>query len=122
MRLDYAIVFVSDMSRAVSFYRDALGLSLRFQTSHWTELETEGTTLALHLATSPASVAADARDEPAGRCRPGFSVPNLDEFHARMLERNVPCLQEPRQVSGARIAKYLDPDGLVIPVSDRRAG
>jgi lactoylglutathione lyase len=121
MRLDYAIVFVSDMSRAVSFYRDVLGLSLRFQTSHWTEFATDGATLALHLAAAPAPDGVNPHDEPAGRCRPGFSVANLDEFHARLLERHVPCQQEPQQVSGARIAQYLDPDGLVIAVSERRA-
>jgi len=50
MRLNYAIVFVSDMKRAVSFYRDVLGLPLRFDSPGWTEFATEGATLALHLA------------------------------------------------------------------------
>jgi lactoylglutathione lyase len=122
MRLDYAIVFVSDMSRAVSFYRDVLGLSLRFETSHWSEFATGGATLALHLTAVPAPAGGNPHDESAGRCRPGFSVENLDEFHARMLERNVTWLHEPRQVFGARIAQYLDPDGLVVTVSERRAG
>lgn len=43
MRLNYAIVFVSDMKRAVSFYRDVLGLPLRFESPGWTEyLDPEG--------------------------------------------------------------------------------
>ena len=46
MRVDYAIVFVSDMGRSVVFYRDVLGLRLKFETSHWTEFATEGATLA----------------------------------------------------------------------------
>jgi hypothetical protein len=54
----------------------------------------------------------------AGRCRPGFSVPDLDEFPKRMVERNVPCLQEPREVFGARIAQYRDPDGPPISVGE----
>jgi predicted enzyme related to lactoylglutathione lyase len=57
---------------------------------------------------------------PAGRCRPGLSVPDLDEFHKRMVENNVPCIQEPKQAFGARIAQYLDPDGLAISVSEER--
>ena len=122
MHLAYAIVFVSDMSRAVSFYRDVLGLSVRFETTHWTELATEGATLALHLAEHRAPDRALAQGEPAGRCRPGLSVENLDEFHAKMLASNVACVQEPKQVFGARIAQYLDPDGLVLSVSERRAG
>ena len=30
MRVSYAIVFVGDMKRSVAFYRDVLGLPLRF--------------------------------------------------------------------------------------------
>jgi lactoylglutathione lyase len=118
MRLDYAIVFVSDMSRAVSFYRDTLGLTLRFETSHWSELETGAATLALHLSTAPGDARAP-REAPAGRARPGFSVSNLEEFHATMIARNVRCVQEPREVFGARVASYVDPDGMVIAVSER---
>ena len=39
MRVNYAMVFVSDMKRAVAFYRDALGLPLRFESPHWTEVD-----------------------------------------------------------------------------------
>ena len=34
MRLNYAIIFVSDMKRSVAFYRDILGLPLKFE-SKW---------------------------------------------------------------------------------------
>ena len=37
MHVNYAIVFVSDMHRSVSFYRDTIGLPLRFESPHWTE-------------------------------------------------------------------------------------
>ena len=30
MRVAYAIVFISDMTRSVAFYRDVLGIPLRF--------------------------------------------------------------------------------------------
>ena len=42
MRVNYAIVFVSDMKRAVSFYRDVLGLPLKFESPGWTEFATDG--------------------------------------------------------------------------------
>jgi lactoylglutathione lyase len=122
MRVSYAIVFVSDMRRAVSFYRDVLGLPLRFESPGWTEFATDGATLALHKSEG----AYPANDEPqpvrAGRCRPGLSVPDLDAFHKRMIENNVPCVQEPKETFGARIAQYVDPDGLVISVSEERRG
>ena len=121
MRVSYAIVFVSDMRRSVAFYRDVIGLPLRFESPGWTEFTTEGATLALHAAAGPPA-GPDPAHLPAGRCRPGLSVPNLDAFHQRMVEYNVPCVQEPKDVFGARIAQYADPDGLVLSVSEARRG
>lgn len=118
MRVTYAMIFVSDMKRSVAFYRDVMSLPLRFESPEWTEFATEGATLALHASKNPATAAAH-RDE-AGSCRPGLQVPNLDEFHRRLTENGVPCLQEPKIVFGARIAQYADPDGLVISVSEPR--
>jgi lactoylglutathione lyase len=120
VRVNYAIVFVSEMSKSVSFYRDVLGLPLRFESPHWTEFATVGATLALHLSEAPDGRVDDPKDVPAGRCRPGFSVPNLDEFHSRMIEQKVTCIQEPMNVFGARVAQYVDPDGLGISVAEER--
>ena len=120
MRVNYAIVFVSDMNRSVSFYRDVAGLPLRFETPGWTEFATDGATLALHTSEGSNSEKDDPQQVPAGRCRPGLSVPNLDDFHQRMVERNVACVQEPMEAFGARTAQYLDPDGLAISVAEER--
>ena len=122
MRVNYAIVFVSDMKRAVSFYRDVLGLPLKFESPGWTEFATDGATLALHRSEGDNPDGSTSRETPAGRCRPGLSVPNLDEFHRRMVEKNVPCLEEPKETFGVRIAQYADPDGLVISVGEHPSG
>ena len=119
---NYAIVFVSDMKRAVSFYRDVLGLPLKFESPGWTEFATDGATLALHPSEGSNSEEGNPQQAPAGRCRPGLSVPNLDEFHKRMVERDVRCVQESTEIFGARIAQYLDPDGLAISVGEERLG
>ena len=118
MRVGYAIVFVSDMERSVRFYRDVLGLPLRFDSPQWTEFATDGATLALHASEAESAETDDPRRLPCGRCRPGLSVPDLDRFHEKMMERNVPCIQEPTEQFGARIAQYVDPDGLGIPVGE----
>ena len=115
-----ALVFVSDMARSVAFYRDVLGMPLRFQSSHWTEFATEGATLALHLAEHPAAAEREGM-EPSGRCRPGIQVADLNAFHARMLAHQVICEQEPTLLFGARLARYRDPDGLVFGVSEARS-
>jgi lactoylglutathione lyase len=118
MRVSYAIVFVSDMKRSVAFYRDVLGIPLRFESPGWTEFATEGATLALHVSDVPNRERDDPKLEPAGCCRPGMNVPDLSAFHQRMVEKQVTCIQEPKEVFGSRIAQYLDPDGLVISVSE----
>ena len=120
MRVSYAILFVSDMKRSVSFYRDVVGLPLKFESPGWTEFATEGATIALHASKEPPSGDHGAEDLPAGRCRPGLSVLDLDEFHQKMVEHRVPCLQPPKEVFGVRIAQYVDPDGLGISVSEER--
>ena len=122
MRVSYAIVFVGDMKRSVAFYRDVIGLPVKFETSVWTEFATEGATLALHASEAPGASNENPLAVAAGRCRPGLSVPNLDAFHQRMLEKKVVCVQEPKDLFGARIAQYLDPDGLAISVSEEQRG
>lgn len=119
MRVSYAIVFVSDMKASLAFYRDVMGFPVRFETTHWSEFATEGATLALHLSEGSPAENASPGMEPAGRCRPGLSVPDLAEFHRKMVERGVPCVQEPKVVFGVPIAQYTDPDGLVVSVSQR---
>jgi lactoylglutathione lyase len=116
MRVSYAIVFVSDMPRSVAFYRDVVGLPLKFDSPEWSEFGTDGATLALHRAEQGAESTGDA----AGQCRPGLSVPDLEAFHARMVEHNVICTQQPRDLFGSKIGQYLDPDGLAISVSEER--
>ena len=118
MRVSSAIVFVSDMKRSVSFYRDVVGLPLKFDSPEWSEFATEGGTIALHRA--EASGPAGAREPFAGTCRPAFGVPDLAAFHARMLEHNVICTRRPEDLFGARTAEYLDPDGLAISVNEER--
>lgn len=118
MRVSYAIVFVSDMKRSVAFYRDVIGLPLKFDSPEWSEFATEGATFALHR--SDAAATGEEAELPAGRCRPGLSVADLDAFHSRMLAHNVVCTQQPKDLFGSKMAQYLDPDGLEISVTEER--
>ncbi len=122
MRVNYTIIFVSDMKRSVSFYKDVLGLPLRFESPEWTEFASEGVTVALHICERHNPDQEKRKITVAGGCRPGFSVPNLDLFHDNLISKGIPCLQEPKENFGVRIAQYLDPDGLLISVSEERSG
>jgi hypothetical protein len=35
-----------------------------------------------------------------------------------MIKNGVTCNQEPKEVFGARLAQYIDPDGLIISVGE----
>lgn len=104
-KLNYAIVFVSDMAKAVKFYRDTLGLPLKFESPHWTEFANDGSTIALHPA-SP--------DNPAGTCQLGFNLEaGLDGVHEKLAAQGVKVVMAPRDEQfGIRQAVYADPDGL----------
>ena len=119
MRLSYAIVFVSSMPESVRFYRDVVGLPLKYETPEWSEFATEGATFALHA--SRGASAAEANTKAPGQCRPGFNVPDLSAFHERMVEAGVPCTQAPRDEFGVILAQYTDPDGLEFSVSEVRS-
>jgi len=120
MRINYSIVFVSDMARSIAFYRDVIGIPLKFESPGWTEFMTDGATLALHKSDGRAVDAETQQVEMAGQCRAGFQVSNLDQFHDRMNENGVQCLRKPTETFGVRIAQYVDPDGLVLSVSEEK--
>ena len=108
MRLNYAIKFVDDMDRAIAFYRDKLGLELKFQSPLWTEFATGETVLALH----PAS-----EENPAGGVELGFAADDLGEFYARRAELGIHFTREPKEMHGVHIAQIRDVDGAHVSVS-----
>ena len=74
-KVDYVMVNVSDMGRSVAFYRDTLGLPLKFESPGWSEFQTGDTTLALHHAAPKAEGGGGAQGGPtAGTCSLGFST------------------------------------------------
>src|SRR5437899_11744513 len=110
------MVVVSDMDRSVRFYRDTLGLKLRFQSPDWTEFDVGSATLALHSGGVPAPPS-PGKEQYAGRASIGFNVENVDRIFEDLKSRGVTVLMPPtqRQGEGIRLTVILDPDGL--PVS-----
>jgi catechol 2,3-dioxygenase-like lactoylglutathione lyase family enzyme len=108
MRLNYAIKFVRDMDTAVAFYRDTLGLSVRFQSPFWTEFDTGETTLALHPASD---------DNPPGSVQLGLGTEDLDNFYSGGQVEGLAFTSPPTEVHGTRIARFRDPDGAEISIS-----
>jgi predicted enzyme related to lactoylglutathione lyase len=108
MRLNYAIKFVSDMDTAVRFYRDSLGLALRFESPFWSEFETGATTLALHPASD---------ENPPGSVQLGLGVDDIDHFYDSARAEGLRFTSPPADVHGTKIARFVDPDGAEVSVS-----
>ena len=102
VKLGYAIHFVADMDRAVSFYRDTLGLTLKFASPGWTEFATGETTLALHPA-SP--------QNPAGSTHLGFVSSAVEALHRELVGKNVTFTRQPTPEHGVLLAEFVDSEG-----------
>lgn len=118
-KVDYAMVIVSDMGRSVAFYRDTLGLRLKFESPGWSEFETGTTTLALHPG-APAAKGGGAAGPVAGTCSLGFSVTDLNGTYAELRKRGVNFVMPPtdQPTEGIRLAVCVDPDGLPISFAE----
>ena len=117
-QLDYTMVVVSDMQRSVEFYRDKLGIPLKFQSPEWTEFATGTTTLALHGGGVPSQdPPAGDPSKVAGACSIGFNVDDVDKTYEELKTKGIRFVMPPtqREGEGIKLAVAIDPDGL--PVS-----
>ena len=120
-KVDYIKVNVSDMSRSVAFYRDILGLSLKFESPGWSEFQTGATTLALHRIRARVGGEDRAPAEPlAGTCSIGFSVEDLEATHRELAARGAHFVLAPTEQvdEGIRLAVCVDPDGIAIAFAE----
>src|SRR5262249_41886623 len=101
-RPSYALHFVADMNRAVAFYRDTIGLSLKFASPEWSEFATGETTLALH----PASA-----ENPAGTTHLGFNTADIGTVHRDLLAKGVKFTRVPTPEHGITLAEFVDSEG-----------
>lgn len=108
------------MARSVQFYRDKLGIPLRFESPEWTEFETGSTTLALHGGGKAGG--GESQELTAGSSSIGFYVENLQQTHDELKAKGVTFVMPPteREEEGIKLAVCLDPDGLQISIAERR--
>ena len=121
LRLSHIIVYCSQMERSVRFYRDQLGLPVKFESPDWTEFHSGATTLALHLANHAAGAAGEHRNSQAGQAHPSLEVLDLDRFYEEKKAKGIEFLLPPAmQDFGRRMAVVRDPDGLPISVTEEQ--
>ncbi|HEV2583365.1 MAG TPA: VOC family protein [Ktedonobacteraceae bacterium] len=121
-KLDYIIVYVSDMQRSVAFYRDILGLPMKFTSPGWTEFIVGSTTLALHGAGTAPSPAEQVALPPSGQAQLGFMVDDLQATYEALVAQDIHFSLPPKkQNSGVLLAVFHDPDGLGITIQQRQS-
>ncbi len=102
----FVMLGVTDLTRAVAFYRDKLGLSLHFQSAEFAFLDGGGVTLAL------GTPLARAIPQIAGATEIVFGVEDVMGAYEALRARDIKFIYEPRNVTGTDwAAVFEDPDG-----------
>ena len=121
-------VFTHDVTRAMSFYADDLGLSETFRTPttgvpDHVELSAGGFVLALSSAEAARRVhGMEAQVGPASMSLV-FWVDDLDATYADLTGRGVPGVTEPHDTGNDnRNAVVRDPDGALVELVAKRSG
>ena len=120
-RMTSVSVWASDLEATARFYRDFLGFELDEPHRHdggdglhhdlvWGDFET-GDVVMLHIAL------AEGRPKTSG-VQLGFGVDDLSRVHDRAGELDVPVVEEPHDEPWGRNAKYADPDGNIVSLSE----
>jgi len=111
-KVGYVILFVKDVEASVAFYRDKVGVPVRSYDPHWSELATQGTTIALHgIDASNADKAG-----PSQGSEIVFAVEDVLGVRKILKERGV-AVEEPKVVHEAGpemvgvSCMFRDPDG-----------
>jgi catechol 2,3-dioxygenase-like lactoylglutathione lyase family enzyme len=109
-RLDLVFYWVTDMQRAVAFYRDVLGLRLlRQDSATWAEFDAGGRRFALHSA-------GDGQPVGGGGATAVFEVDDLRRAKGELSAKGVRFVHEGDVEGYARFASFLDPDGNTVQI------
>lgn len=112
-QIHQTIILAADVEASVVFYRDGIGLPLRFATPEWAEFKLEHSSLTLRKAESPGP---DRAVWGAGQVTLGFEVDDLATLAERMqaggVQFNLPPTEQPE--AGGLMALVCDPDGVPI--------
>jgi catechol 2,3-dioxygenase-like lactoylglutathione lyase family enzyme len=101
---------VSDLQRAIAFYRDVLGVPSKFATEEFAFLDGGGIMIGLRRSASL----------PPGenlRAEVVFEVDDIEAAHRALAARGVEFRHAPRQATADRyVADFRDPDGNAISI------
>ena len=126
-RINAAVLFVADLERAKSVYRDALELTLTFEDAASVVFPLD--TAVLILLSLPGArdlLTAEAVSEPherGARSQLVSFVDDVDAVHARLAAKGVDFIRAPVDRDwGMRTSHFADPDGNVWEIAQQLAG
>lgn len=113
-KVDDVFFNVDDMDQAVAFYRDTLGLAVKYQTADWTEFDGGSVTIALRRFGSG----------PEGRPELGvgagatlvFEVDDLETAREELEGRGVRFLGGVYEYGSVKLADFEDLNGNVLQI------
>ena len=97
------MLMAQDVSRAVKFYRDTLGLSVKSESPHWAELSFQGEILAFHPGWTGEKRKTDL----------GFRVKDIEAACQKAVEGGAELIMKPQEELGGifKLAKLADTEG-----------
>lgn len=102
-------IFVTDMKKAVSFYRDTLGMELDFSSDNYVQFNTLGAKLAIEYI-DPGNEK-EVKEHVGRFIGVSFSVPNIGEAYDILSARGVRFTGPPQIMSwGGRLTHFYDED------------
>ena len=112
-QIDYVMIGVSKMDQSVEFYKDTLGLPLKYKTNEWSEFQTGATTLALHLSKPRTAATTPQEGLLAGTLSIGFNVTDLENTYRELKSKGVEFAIDLRDApwGGGKYAIFKDLDG-----------
>ena len=104
-KIAYTCYPVRDMDRAVSFYRDVLGLRPLFTCEEWSEFDIGGQRLALHkVSANPPEITAAVSLE---------AIP-IEEVIEKLKDKGVRLAQDIQVFPYGKLASFLDSEGNLV--------
>jgi len=104
LRIYDVTLTVSDLTRAIDFYQNTLGLRKQYATDTYAGFDGGGVQLGLRQGVPPS--------DPTGTPLIDFQVADIETVYATLKERGVHFSQEPHTAPwGGHIAFFEDPDG-----------
>jgi catechol 2,3-dioxygenase-like lactoylglutathione lyase family enzyme len=120
-QLNYTVLIVEELDRAVTFYTEVLGIRLSHRTAGYAQLITGPTRLSLYTREAMSATLGEELEVPNAKAPAfeiGFLVADVDAAYAELTAAGAEPVQEPTdRFWGQRTAYVRDPDGHLIELA-----